>query len=305
MIVMAVLTLETLFGMFLQERAEIERASLHTLKAYRKDFEQAFGDSARRILVDDEDEILRRIKAAQIGWGTLELSSRQRKASSIKAFLDWLFQKKYLSAPLNERIETSKVPVKIPHFISVDEVLAVFDFVKNDTQELSKKPYYLALLFLLYGGGLRISEACRIQWRDLSADGSRVCVTGKGDKERWIALPAQATKAIFALSRTGAYLWGERPLPERRAYAWVRHLGKAAHLKAPLNPHALRHSFATHLVSAGINLRTLQELMGHSSLASTEKYLHLSLDHLARTIDAHHPLSKSALSGSTKNKKMS
>jgi integrase/recombinase XerC/integrase/recombinase XerD len=286
---MAKVTLATFLDLFLKEMDEIGHASRHTLKAYRKDLSQAFSDIEGEAF-PSEESLLRKAKEAQIKWGSLELSSRQRKAATIKAFFDWLYQQKYISSPLNEQVEAPKVPRKIPHFLSFDEVIVLFRFIENLDEAIPQKKHYLALVSLLYGGGLRVSEACHLTWKGIRLSSNDICILGKGQKERWVALPRKVIEAINQLPRMGDFIWGIRPLNERQAYGWIRMLGQKACLKAPLHPHALRHSYATHLVSAGINLRTLQELMGHSSLTSTEKYLHLSLDQLARTIDTHHPL---------------
>jgi integrase/recombinase XerC/integrase/recombinase XerD len=281
----------TIFARFLKEMDEIGQASPHTLKAYKKDLEQAF-EGTLDLPLPNESELLHQIKEAQIKWGALQLASRQRKAATMKAFLDWLFRRKLITSPLNERIESPKVPRKIPNYLSVDEVLHLFEYVKTFDTNDPKKNFYIALLFLLYGGGLRVSEACHLRWDRIRLNSSEVCILGKGSKERWVALPNRVGIVIRALPKLGDYIWGHQPLNERIAYSWVRKLGKESGLRTPLHPHALRHSYATHLVSAGINLRTLQELMGHSSLASTEKYMHLSIDQLARTLESHHPLAR-------------
>ncbi len=281
----------TIFARFLKEMDEIGQASPHTLKAYKKDLEQAF-EGSLDLPLPNEAELLHQIKEAQINWGGLQLASRQRKAATIKAFLDWLFRNKVINTPLNERIEAPKVPRKIPHYLSVDEVLHLFEYLKAIDANDPKKNFYTALIYLLYGGGLRVSEACHLRWDRTRLSTSEICILGKGSKERWVAMPDKVGTAIRALPKFGDYIWGHLPLSERIAYSWVRKLGKESGLRAPLHPHALRHSYATHLVSAGINLRTLQELMGHSSLTSTEKYMHLSTDQLARTLESHHPLAK-------------
>jgi site-specific recombinase XerD len=282
----------TFFARFLSEMDQIGHASRHTLRAYQKDLEQAFDGQLQQPL-PEERELLRQVKEAQIRWGDLELSSRQRKAATMKAFLGWLYEKKLISLPLNEQVEAPKVPHKIPHFLSVDEVLHLFKYIESlDPLAEPKRPFYRALIYVLYGGGLRVSEACQLRWDRLRLNSNEVCILGKGAKERWVVLPEKVGVAIRALPRSGDFIWGVKPLNDRIAYDWVRKLGKCAGLKAPLHPHALRHSYATHLVTAGMNLRTLQELLGHASLTSTEKYMHLSTDQLARTLDAHHPLAK-------------
>jgi integrase/recombinase XerC/integrase/recombinase XerD len=108
-----------------------------------------------------------------------------------------------------------------------------------------------------------------------------------------VALPELAWKALFDLPESGTFILsgGEVAMSSRKAYALVREGGAKAGLLRPLHPHALRHSYATHLLTSGADLRILQELLGHRSLAATQKYTHLSLDHLARAMEAYHPLS--------------
>ena len=105
--------LETLFARFLNEMAEIGHCSPHTLRAYRKDLDQALGSLREREL-PEEEFLLRKVKEAQIRWGALSLASRQRKAATMKSFLDWLYQNHRTSSPLNQRVEAPKVPRNIP-----------------------------------------------------------------------------------------------------------------------------------------------------------------------------------------------
>lgn len=300
---------ETIIGTFLREMTEISHASSHTIRAYQLDLHQVFAqvasnssstsrsklNSSADLNSDfelDETYLLKKVKRAQMEWSHLSLATRQRKAATMKSFLRWLYEKNLITTPLQEKIEAPTVPKKIPHFLSIDEVLHLFDFLKKNSHDRNsdKDNFYLALLYLLYGGGLRVSEACHLCWKNIRIPSAEVLILGKGQKERWVVLPQKAMEAITALPRLSTSIWGPHGLTERKAYDWIRKLGKEAGLRTPLHPHALRHSYATHLITAGMNLRTLQELMGHSSLTSTEKYLHLSMDQLARTLDSHHPL---------------
>ncbi len=137
-----------------------------------------------------------------------------------------------------------------------------------------------------------MSEACSVKWQDIDATKRIIRIRGKGSKERIVALPPIVFKSISALTGQGKFIWGVEPLSTRVAFSIVRSLGARAGLVKPLHPHALRHSFATHLLSSGTNLRTLQELLGHASLTATQKYTHLGIDHLARTVENHHPLGR-------------
>jgi site-specific recombinase XerD len=233
-----------------------------------------------------DDPILSLIRAAQENWGTLSPASRNRKASTVRGFLKWLFAERYLSEDSSLRLVSCKVPRKLPHFISVDEALSLIQSMPPGVER--------SLVLLLYGGGLRISEACGLRWKDLVRESHSLRVHGKGDRMRIVALPELAWKALEGLPNLGAYVFhdGDGPISTRKAYEIVRQGGRKAGLLRPLHPHALRHSYATHLLTSGADLRILQELLGHRSLAATQKYTHLSLDHLARSMEKHHPLLK-------------
>jgi integrase/recombinase XerC/integrase/recombinase XerD len=273
----------------------VKTSAALTLKAYKKDLTQAFGAFERleNQRAFTETELLNLSREALNRWAPLTLASRNRKAATLKSFFGWAYQERLTDRDLALQIVCPKVPKKLPHFLSVDEALSVlrsYDLEKNeDLGSLKDK----ALFMLLYGGGLRVSEACQLRWKDVQFTGRTVRLLGKGQKERLIVLPAMPLKVLRRLHEfaEGDFVFGETALNPRVAYNWVRNRGAKALLMKPLHPHALRHSFATHLLSSGANLRTLQEMLGHESLQATEKYTHLGVDQLARTLEAHHPLS--------------
>ncbi len=232
------------------------------------------------------DEIMKLIRESQSLWKNLAASSRGRKTACVRGFVKWLFAEKYVEDDFSTRLVAPKISQKLPHFLSVDEALALIRALPEGPQR--------ALVLLLYGGGLRVSEAGGLRWKDLLAESKSLRVTGKGAKERVIALPDLVWREVKALERKNEFVFGEA-LSNRKAYEWVRSAGRTANLLKPLHPHALRHSYATHLLTSGADLRVLQELLGHRSLAATQKYTHLSLDHLARAMEKHHPLSASKL----------
>lgn len=306
------LQLQTAISNYLKFMGFVRTASPLTLRAYWVDLSQAF-DLPREALVDGagpvgskdfniegrlfraagpsftEVELLNRAREALNGWGRLSLASRNRKAATLKSFFGWCYQESLTQTDLSTRIHTPKVPRQLPHFLSVDEIIAVVKSFDNDDPPEEK-----ALFYLLYGGGLRISEACGLEWKRVS--GRQLRVLGKGSKERIVPLPDVAVKVLKDLRATQAaktpYVFGEAPLDTRKAYDWIKRRGEKAKLMKPLHPHALRHSYATHLLSGGANLRSLQELLGHDSLRATEKYTHLGVDQLARMLEKTHPLGK-------------
>lgn len=270
----------------------IKSASPLTLKHYALDLKQAFKyDNCSNLnKIWTEAELLAAVRGAFNQWAHLSLASRNRKAATLKSFFSWAFDEGLTEKDLSLQITCPKVPKKIPHFLSVDEALAVLKSFDEKADDLLKDK---VLFLLLYGGGLRVSEACHLQWRDIQFPQKVLRVKGKGNKERVVALPSLTLATLQRWKKESAfaeYVFGEEPLNPRTAYEMVRRSGQAAGLLKPLHPHALRHSFATHLLTSGANLRTLQELLGHESLQATEKYTHLGVDQLARTMEHLHPL---------------
>ncbi|HEY8271004.1 MAG TPA: tyrosine-type recombinase/integrase [Pseudobdellovibrionaceae bacterium] len=276
----------------------VKSSSPLTLKAYKKDLEQAFdlknsSSSLKKLKNLNEAELLVLTREALNGWACLSLSSRNRKSATLKSFFNWAYQEQLTEKNLAIQITCPKVPKKIPHFLSVDEALAVlhsYDSKDVSLQNLRDK----ALFLVLYGAGLRVSEACNLEWADIQFSSRSLRLVGKGGKERLVILPKLAIEILQRLQRISNDKFvfaAAEALDPRVAYEWVRSRGAKAQLMKPLHPHALRHSFATHLLSSGANLRTLQELLGHESLQATEKYTHLGIDQLAQTLETYHPLS--------------
>lgn len=280
---------EILIDKYLKYMENIRSASPLTLRHYRLDLSQVYFDENKSQFqkISKEADLLTLARQAFNRWAPLSLASRNRKAATLKSFFGYLFDEKIIESDLSLQVTCPKVPRKLPHFISVDEVLAVLKSFDSKDQQKEK-----LLFLLLYGGGLRVSEACNLKWKDILTTGA-FKITGKGHKERIIVAPEivrSQLKQWKTLQHKGDFVFGEEPLNTRTAYEMIRQAGKRADLLQPLHPHALRHSFATHMLSSGANLRTLQELLGHESLRATEKYTHLGIDQLARTMEAVHPL---------------
>lgn len=293
---------------YLKFMKNVESASAHTLRAYIIDLDQVFGfsrvfdlklphleKSAKNGHTPDsklkEDEILQAARKAFDQWRRLSPASRQRKTATLKSFFGWLFQENLTERNLSTQFSCTKIPRKLPDFLSVDEILAVIKSFEKDTDSdhLQKEK---ALFYLLYGGGLRVSEACQLKWKNILFEKKCIRVLGKGNKERLVILPTVSIKQLKNLKKLGFedYIFGDKALDTRTAYEWIRTRGIKAQLHKTLHPHALRHSYATHLLSSGANLRTLQELLGHESLQATEKYTHVSVGQLAEMLEKRHPL---------------
>ncbi len=218
-------------------------------------------------------------------WSHLSPASRNRKYACVKGFLKWLFIKGYIKTDLQSRVKLPKIPSRLPHYLSVDEALHLIKTLQKEAQDTED----LLLILLLYGAGLRVSEACGLSWSQIDLEKGILRIKGKGNKERLAVTPELVLKLLKKQKKQKGPLF-EKNASTRRAFDRVRYWGQKAGLNKPLSPHILRHSFATHLLTSGSDLRTLQELLGHKSLSSTQKYTHLSLSHLTRVLEAHHPL---------------
>ncbi len=231
-------------------------------------------------------------------------SSVARKIAAVRTWMRWLHKRGHLAKNPASELATPKVRRPMPTFLSVDAASEVMEAPKDDVPGLRDR----ALLELLYGSGLRVSEAAGLNLADVELGGARVRVVGKGNKERVVPLgskclaalraylavrdelgPAKELRALF-LSPRGRRL-GVRAIQEK-----VHTYGALGAGRADLHPHALRHTFATHLLDGGADLRAIQELLGHSSLSTTQRYTHVSTDHLLKAYDGAHPLAKAPTS---------
>ena len=288
---------------YLKYKENIQSFSALSIKAYRSDLAQALDIKHNSVCDYKELWGLARPNIGQ--WGSLSQATRNRKIATLKSIFSWLYDQKLLDTNYASQLTCPTVARKMPHFLSVDEIFAVLKYLKEKPQnekiklELRRQK---SLFLLLYGGGLRISEACNLKWTNLKLSENKLLVNGKGNKERYAILPGFAIEHFrreesLAKKMQDQFIFGKAPLGPRAGYELIRKLGKQSELMNPLHPHALRHSYATHLLASGANLRTLQALLGHESLQATEKYTHLSVDHLARLIEVSHPLAKIKLTG--------
>ncbi|MCC6277976.1 MAG: tyrosine-type recombinase/integrase [Oligoflexia bacterium] len=231
------------------------------------------------------------VNKAILSLNGLSPATRARKQASLKLFLQWAYETGRTDENLAPTIKINRVPRRLPDFLSVDEALLLSKWTQTSVNEHSDT----ALLFLLlYGSGLRISEAALLKAKDIEIQKHTLKVLGKGAKWRQIpALPLAIE--LLKKRKDQIYVFESRPgVPRnvRHLYELIHRAGYLAGLSRPLHPHMLRHSFATHLLEGGANLRAIQELLGHSSLSTTQRYTHITLDQLARQLEGNHPLSK-------------
>ena len=255
---------------------------------------------------------------------TCKPSSVARKIASVRAFGRWIKRKGHSRVNPAEQLASPKVRRELPTFLSAEDAAALVE--SPDTGNVANRPATTsiararrdaqvlrdrALLELLYGGGLRVAEACGLDigQLSLSEDDRQVRVVGKGKKERLVPLgrkAAEALTAYLAFRETLAHLRTRfldpnavfvstrgRRLSSRVVQLLVRRYGLASVGRTDLHPHALRHTCATHLLDGGADLRVIQEMLGHASLSTTQRYTHVSVAHLLKVYDSAHPLAKS------------
>ncbi|MFW6179813.1 MAG: tyrosine recombinase XerC [Desulfohalobiaceae bacterium] len=231
----------------------------------------------------------------------LDKSSMARKLSALRGFFRFHQKKGQLQADPLQGLQNPKQGRHQPRVLNVDQVLALLE-AKIEPSPVGLRDQ--ALAELLYGSGLRVSEALALDLQDLDLAQGWVRVLGKGNKERLVPLgrasarrlqaylqqrrsfdPQEKSQALFLGNRGGR-------LQRRQANRILERLARLAGLPQPVAPHTLRHSFATHMLEAGADLRTIQELLGHSRLSTTQKYTHLNLRELFAAYDQAHPRSK-------------
>lgn len=291
--------------------------SPQTLRAYRTDLDQ-FSEYLNRDWKFNQAVDLQRIRAIHIRGFTAEKMESQnglsvaRKMSTLRAFYRYLKRKQLLKSSWMEWIPTPRTQKKLPNFLKIEEI---FELIRAPDVTTPLGLRDRALIELMYGGGLRVSEVESLDLSSLSERAGWVRVLGKGNKERWVPIssvvqtaikeyiPARSTLARSSGSESPSALFlnvrGGRMSARSIARMLAKQLLRAAQFSPEwieanrkISPHALRHSFATHLLSAGADLRSIQELLGHSRLATTQRYTHLNLGELADAYRGAHPLSK-------------
>lgn len=271
--------------------------SEHTLRAYSKDLDAFFAYTGTR---PEETEMLdvRGFVAGLISSG-LKKSTAGRRLASVRSFFRFLHREGYIRANPAKLVSTPKLPKLLPKFLTVDDV---FSLVEKPDGMGFMPARDRAILELLYSSGLRVGELAGLNGEDLNMKEGFVKVRGKGRKERIVPVGRKAVSALKTymieralLKKKDQALFLNRSgtrLTDRGARRIVVKYARAVLLDSRIGPHTLRHTFATHLLQGGADLRVIQELLGHSSLSTTQKYTHLDITHLMDVYDRAHPLAK-------------
>jgi integrase/recombinase XerC len=295
---------------FSEYLATERRASRHTVSAYFRDLSAlaAFVRSRKPdgALLLSLDKFTIRAWLGQIAK-KVAAPTIARKISAVRALCDFLARNGELGENPTATLASPKLRRKLPRFLAPDAAAEVMSAPGSRAQGRQVAALRDAVVLeLLYGCGLRVSELSSLDLGQLSISQAELRVLGKGQKERIVPVGSKALAALaaylprrsdFAHPRTGQYdehalllgQWGKR-LSARWLQRLVQRYGALGAGRSDLHPHALRHSCATHMLEGGADLRAIQEMLGHSSLTTTQRYTHVSLDQLLAVYDRAHPL---------------
>lgn len=288
--------------------------SANTVAAYGADVDKLYA-----WLGTDADADIRAVTAdrlrdfmTSLDTAGIAATSRSRILSGLKSFFHFLLMEREVDPDPAALLEAPRTPDRLPQVLTVAEVDALMQatgYDPDDADTHGTSPAALlalrnrAILEVMYGCGLRVSEVCSMQINRLNTDSLYLLVTGKGSKQRMVPMsrftanvltryingprrqltPKPGCEGTVFLSRTG------RTLNREMIFHIVRDAAVRAGIRKEISPHTLRHSFATHLLEGGANLRAIQMMLGHESIATTEVYLHIDPTRLRTEILAHHP----------------
>jgi len=277
-------------------------ASVHTISSYRIDLTQlADYLETRKIRLPQVDNVVLRGFLAELYRRNLTKTSVARKLAAVRSFFNYGVRRRWLDENAAKVVATPRLDQHVPGFLSEEEMRKLLEVPSAD-DPLGLRDR--AIFEVFYATGIRVSELVGIGLEDLSLEERMVRVKGKGKKERLVPFGRKAEASLRAylavrhefplrLGETSIFLnyRGTRLSPRSVQRLTAKYLRKAA-LRRNLSPHALRHSFATHLLSRGADLRVIQELLGHESLATTQKYPHMDVSQLLDIYRKSHPRAK-------------
>lgn len=288
---------------YLRELAQERGLSPHTISGYRNDIVKFL-----RYASESNAQVNRQLLARYLSGlkaSGAKSTTQSRNLATLRGFFAWLKAQHLVAEDVTEGFANPRLQKKLPQILSVTEVQAIL--------AACTEPRDRVIVELLYGGGLRVSELCGLRQKDINLAHGYLRCLGKGSKERVVPIGKEAVRALKAYQTTQAkrdapdvrdtkqtkdtkarvqardlgmtpLLCDRRGEPLSRLVVWqiVRRLAKKAGLRKVLSPHTFRHSFATHLLENGADLRSVQELLGHASVVTTQLYTHVSRKHLKK-----------------------
>ncbi len=275
--------------------------ALLSVQAYAADM-KGFAGFLRQKAIKNTAEIRREdilIFLAKLDREGLSPRTRARKVSCIKGFFRFLAESGRITENPSERLESPALPRRIPHFLDTEEVERLINARNTDSPE-GRRDY--AMLELIYATGLRVSELVGLELSRIDLEMGCVTVMGKGSRERVVPMGIPASRAVtkyietarpsLARLKRSEYLFltrRGRPMTRQAFWKIVKKMALAAGIDKEISPHTLRHSFATHLVQNDADLRSVQLMLGHSDISTTEIYTHIAQHRLKKVHSSFHP----------------
>jgi integrase/recombinase XerC len=292
-----------LIHQFIHYLSAEKNASPHTCRAYERDLEEFenFLKSSGMSLSTAQDIEMGKVDRLAIRRYLSFLHRRNRKSSiarkisTLRSFFKYLVREQLATSNPAKSVSTPKVEKPLPTTLTVDEAFRLMEIPVG-----SKGLRDRAILELLYSSGIRVGELVGLNLNQLDLDLGIVKVMGKGRKERIVPVGSKAVEALKAYLEKRGVLSGEEPLfvnsrggrlTARSVGRLIKKYTKRSGIFRKISPHTLRHSFATHLLDAGADIREIQEMLGHASLSTTQRYIHLSPGKLMEVYDKAHPRS--------------
>ncbi len=292
-------SIEPFLDMLLAERG----AAANTRLAYRRDLEEASGFLAKKKIAlekANEDDL----RAYIVSLRDFSPRTQARRLSALRQYYRFLASEDIRADDPTRNIDAPRMGRALPKYLSEEEVLALLNVIKKTRGADGAR--LRALLELLYAAGLRVSELVGLPLGAVSFDRGTVQVQGKGGKERTVPLGDPAVLAVkewlpwrkesLGEKRKSAFLFPSFSsktgyITRQRFFQMLKAIGLQAGIDPKrLSPHVLRHAFATHLIEHGADLRSVQTMLGHADIATTQIYTHVATDRLTQTVAAHHPL---------------
>lgn len=290
---------------FLDAMAAMRGIAPNTMAAYERDLMAGAKVLAKRggLVKASPDDLRHCLKI----WSR-ELAPRSlsRRLSAVRSFMAFLVEENYRPDDPSSHIDAPKIAKTAPKSLSEDDMQRLLKTAASDTSP--QGVMVMSMLEMLYGTGLRISELINLPASNFTRWHEHMTVKGKGGKERVVVLTPAAHLGVEAWLKirddnpnfiASPYLYPaktpNRAITRGRVFSLLRQLGERAGLSTKISPHMLRHSFATHMLNRGADLRSLQMLLGHADISTTEIYTHVRDDRLAGLVKTAHPLAKGAL----------
>ena len=269
--------------------------SKNTIDSYRNDlvmFDKFVNKNINGINDNDIKDYLKYLKDNKHNERSIA-----RNTSTLRSFYKFLIISKYVKNNPMDNITSIKLSKKLPDVLTIDEINRILDIKITDNYSIRNK----AMLELIYASGLRVSELVNLKTYDVDTTDNIVRTMGKGSKERIIPIGEYATNALnsylsirdtFIKREINDYLFLNnhgKKMTRQGFFKIIKKLARDNNIKKDISPHTLRHSFATHMLNNGADLRTIQELLGHSDISTTQIYTHVSTEKLKNTFESYHP----------------